>query len=366
VLRSLLSAIGWLAAILAGSAVLCLAAIAVRPSLTPPWTRGPVVDVGTAATSPPRATETTTVTPPPVDRYPSNRITYDPGAGGRLYAGGSVSDDGGRTWRALTCNGRSVRLLGGPRALPPVPGPNGRLLVGGVLFDEPGLSVGGGPIARAAEWREGCWTPLVSPLANNLLIDSWRDLRARAIAYVPSGTAVVASAREITTFDGRSWATPGRLRSALVTASGALYAAVDEPDRFGLYTAESLGAPWMPLPDVRGIDALAELAGGAILALCGSRVGRLEKDGWSWTDLPSSVRPKALAAHPTRPLVAAAAGRRLLISTDGGRRFQACPLDFSVEWVAWDPFEAETLTLVGGDGSARRIGARSLMAQVQP
>ena len=355
-LKSLLLAVGWLAAILAGSVALCLAVISIRPSMSAPWKRGRVVDVvSTRATPPPSPAPA----PEGADPYPSSRIAFDRTRAGRLYAAAWVSEDGGRTWRPLASDGSSVRLLGGTQALAPAPGPDGRLLVSGVLFEEPGVATGLGAIARAAEWRNGGWAPFGSTAPDTELIDKWSDLRARAIGYTPDGTAVIAAAQEIATSDGRSWPTPGRLRSALVSATGAIYAAISDSGRFGLYRADTLGAPWMPLAGAGAVDALAETAG-AILVVSSSRLGRLQRGQWRWTDLPSTVRPRELAAHPTQPLVALWGEGRLLISADGGMQFRESQLGFEIDWAAWDPFTADTLTLVERDGRAHVLSLRSL------
>jgi hypothetical protein len=230
--KGVLVSVGWLAAILATSAALSLVFIAIRPSMSVPWTRGPMIEVVSGGAN---------LAAEGVDQCPSNRIAHDRTHANRLYAAGSVSDDSGRTWRPLTNDGLSVRLP--EDALPPVPGPDGRLLVGGVQFEGPGAPTEGIVIVPAAEWRDGGWVPFGTARWPTDTIASGADRQVRGLGYTPDGTAVVATAREIATFGGRSWPTPGRLTGALVSETGTIVAIHGE-GRFGLYRAESLGAPW--------------------------------------------------------------------------------------------------------------------------
>ena len=348
-MKSVLVSVGWLAAILATSAALSLAFIVMRPSMSAPWTRGPMIEVVSGGA---------TLAAEGDERCPSNRIAYDRTRPNRLYAAGSVSDDSGRTWRPLTSAGVSVRFS--EEALPPVPGPDGRLLVGGVQFQGPGAPTDRSAIAPAAEWRDGGWVPFLgSAKWPTDALASPADRRVRGLGYSPDGTAVVANAREIATFGGRSWPTPGRLTGALVSETGTIYVAIHEEGRFGLYRAESLGAPWVPVAGASGVDLLTEGAG-AVLVISGMRLGRLDRGQWTWTDLPSSGQPQGLAAHPTRPLIAAWDGSQLLTSSDGGRAFRTSPLGFEVEWAAWDPFANDTLTLVDRNREVHQLSLQAL------
>jgi hypothetical protein len=346
--KSLLVSIGWLAAILATSAALSLVFIAKRPSMSAPWTRGPAIEVVSGAA---------TSTPEGVEQCPSKRIAHDRTHPNRLYAAGSVSEDSGRSWRPLTSAGVSVRPS--EEALPPVPGPDGRLLVGGVRFEGPGAPADRSAFVPVAEWRDGLWVPFGTAERPTDTVATPADRQVRGLGYTPDGTAVVATERGISTFDGRSWPTPGRLTGALVSETGAIYVAINEEGRFGLYRADSLGAPWIPIAGASGVDMLTEGAG-ALLVISGMRLGRLDRGQWTWTDLPSFGQPRGLAAHPTRPLIAAWDGSQLLTSSDGGREFRASPLGFEVEWAVWDPFATDTLTLVDRKREIRQLSLQAL------
>jgi hypothetical protein len=285
-----------------------------------------------------------TPTPPPAERIPWVRFAFDRTRANRLYAAGSVSDDQGRTWRPLESDGVRVDALSGALAPPPLPGPNGRLLVAGVQIERPGVAG-----SLAAEWRDGGWVPF--GLRTNLPV--------RALGYTTDGTAFVATEREVLTSDGRSWATPGRLVVALVSQAGAIYAAIDEEGRFGLYRAEAFGAPWLPVAGAGKVDLLADVAG-TILVTRGRRVGLLDQGQWSWSDLPTNEQPLGLTVHPMRPLVAVWSESRLLTSADGGRQFRSSPLGYKVGWAAWDPFAADTLTLVEPSGGAYRVSIQDM------
>jgi hypothetical protein len=296
----------------------------------------------------------------PLGRFPSNRVVYDPAVEGRLYSGGHVSEDGGASWRPLEHPGgmRAV-LLGGDRARAPAVAPGGTaVLCAEVLFDAPGTALGLGPIVHATEWRGGLWRTLVpadEDLASTAPKDLWPRTRVKAVAYLPSGESVVATSEAVLVGE-RRMPTPGPLRAFLATSSGEMYAAVDGQARFRLYRAASAGSAWLPVPDTGSIHDLAEGPGGALYVATDFKLGRGGPEAWEWIPWPAELRGRRLAAHPRHDLLAAWGGGRLGLSRDGGRGMRICRLeDTAVSWAAWDPFTADSVTVLDRHGDAFRV-----------
>src|SRR5438874_12154888 len=71
---------------------------------------------------------------------PSSRLQFDPETPRRVFAGGAVSSDGGRSWTALAeRDGARMELLGGPTAVPIAVGVGGRVLCGETIFTGAGI-----------------------------------------------------------------------------------------------------------------------------------------------------------------------------------------------------------------------------------
>jgi hypothetical protein len=305
--------------------------------------------------------EPTTVVDP-LGRFPSRRVTYDGGVRGRLYAVGERSDDGGRSWQPLTGRGHEgVVLLGGDAALAPGVGPAGRLLFGEVLFDEPGVASGPRRIAHAVEWQGGRWARLGPDDREPLAGSPGSGPGVRGIGYLPDGRAVVATRDRVLVGGETLSQCPTGMTALLVTTSGTLYVAVDDPGRFSLYRADGPGAPWLPVAGMGRVDGLAEGIGGRVYVASGARLGRGSGSDWAWSALPAGLVPEAVAAHPRAPLVAVWGDRRLAISRDGGATLVACPLkDLPLAWAAWDPFATDSLTVLDPEANAYRLKLESV------
>jgi hypothetical protein len=319
--------------------------------------RGPVegADSAGAKAAPPR----TAPGLEEIGRFPAIRAVYDPHVPGRLHAGGEVSEDGGRTWRPLAGDdGRRVVPLGASRALAPALSPDGAVLYGEVLYDEPGVPRGLGRLAHGAEWRDGAWHALLPvDLAGFDALDEPR-WRVTCVAYV-RGRAVLATDDGLVTPAGAALLTPVRACAILASSDGATWVATDDPGRFPLYVdADGTGA-WLPVAGASPVSALAEGGGGVSAA--GQRLGRRGVDGtWRWWGSPVG-RLEGIAAHPRLPLVAAWGPGGLVLSRSpvaGPSRVPTGTVE--VAWAAWDPARDDALTLLDRRGFARRLSMASV------
>ena len=274
---------------------------------------------------------------------PSADIRFDGNA--RLFSGASFSDDGGRTWSALTSGGRRGVLLGGPRVVRPSAGPNGRILFGELLFDEPGVAFGHGPIAHAVEWDGSDW--------NVLLAESEKDKRAPAImtpAVAYDGTTpLIAAGSSI--LKGKSFA-PGRVVSLLAARDGSIYVGVQYAG-FGLYRAANRTSEYLPIPSYGAVMDLAESKTG-IFAV-GERFGCMTSGRWEWREWPRGFHAERVAAHPTAPNVAVAGNGRLFVSRDGGATLEELSAPKAVYAAAWDPRVSNSLLAVAHRNSLFRV-----------
>ena len=284
--------------------------------------------------------------------FPGGPVTYDAEVRGRLYAGGRVSDDGGRSFRPLQDSAGRGALPLRRRWLRTAAGPGGRLLFGEVLFEEPRVATGLGTFAHAVEWRDGGWTTLVSDDEERWPADGGPRLLVCGLGYMPDGTSVVATAEEVRFGDGRRLQPPPGLRRLLVARNGDLYAAAGDSASFGLYVATSDTPSFLPVSGVGRVEALDEGVGGVVFLALGGRLGRGARRQWQWTDKPIAVSVEQLAAHPRAPLLAAWGRGALAVGRDE-RTLVVCRLgELEVQWAAWDPFATDRLTLVSPQGDA--------------
>ena len=302
-------------------------------------------------------------TPPPLPletlgRFPAPHVVYDPKRPGRLHAGGELSDDGGRSWRPLADgDGRRIVPLGGPRALAPALGPDGAVLYGEVLFDEPLVPRGKGAIAHGAEWSDGKWRALLPQ--DGLAASRSDEPRWVVVAagYL-RGQAALATESEVLLASGGSLHTPVKVSAFLAASDGSTWIATREAGRFPLYVHTDAAGSWQPVAGAHAVDALAEGGGGVWAA--GTHLGRREADGtWQWTLLPLT-RPQGLAAHPRLPLAVVWASDRLVICRVGEEPRMVPLGGVQVAWAAWDPARDDALTLVDRRGSAGRFSLASL------
>jgi hypothetical protein len=288
-----------------------------------------------------------------IGRFPAAHVVFDPRVPGRAHSGGQVSDDGGRTWRALVDrDGRRILPLGASRALPPVLGPAGSVLYGEVLFDEPPRPLGLGTLAHGAEWRDGGWRALSSvDLSDPLAAEEPRWLVA-AVAYVRERPVLAASDGRLLGSNGLH--APVRVRALLAASDGAIWLASDEPGRFPLYVDPQGSGGWQPVPGGEPAVALAE--GGTGVWALGKRLGVRSRDGvWQWLALPN-LRLDGLAAHPRRALAAVWGPGGLVVSGAAGARPAPIPTGArDVAWAAWDPARDAALILLDRTGDARRL-----------
>ena len=346
-IRNALSVAAWLALLCALALALSLARVRLRE-----WEDGRV-PAGTSAgePAPSRSLFAPSAVLEPLGRFPPGPLTYDPTIRGRLYAGGRRSDDGGRSWHPLQdAAGRGVLPLR-RRWLNAAAGPNARLLLGEVLFEEPGVATGLGSLAHAVEWRDGGWTTLLPDDEELWLDGSGPRLRVCGLGYLPDGRSVVATTTEVRLGDGGRLQPPAGLRRLLVARNGDLYAAAGEAGSFGLYVATNGSPSFLPVPGVDRVEAMGEGVGGVVILAVGGRIGRGGRRQWQWTDTPRTLTVDQLAAHPALGLLAAWGRGGLAVARDG-RSLVTCRLGaVRVQWAAWDPF-ATDLTVVSPQGDA--------------
>jgi hypothetical protein len=295
----------------------------------------------------------------PLGRFPPTPVVYDPAVPGRLHSGGELSEDGGRTWRPLVGgDGRRIVSLGGARALAPALGPEGRVLYGEVLFDEPSVPRGLGAIAHAAEWRGDGWNALLPVDLSERAAPDEPRWRVNAVAYL-RGRPALAVENELLLPSGDTLDTPVRVTALLADSSGAVWVATDDPGRFPLYVDPHGTGSWQPVAGAFPASALAEGGGGVSAA--GKSLGRRGADGsWLWTGLPNTPFG-GLAAHPRQSFVAVWGPGWLWISRDAASRPKRVPLgDLEVAWAAWDPARDDALTLLDRGGFARRLSMASV------
>jgi hypothetical protein len=315
---------------------------------------------------------------------PSSRLQFDPVTPGRIYAGGHVSDDGGRSWSPLAdADGAYMELLGGPKAVPITVAAGGRVLCGETILSGAGILPGQGAIAHAAEWRDGSWhviagaseerfgelrsrpgRPARQPSSPNEIVSNTLelyvvplppDIPVNAVAYLPAGGFMIAMRREIRFDDGRWQHLPGEITSLLAAASGALYATVTDPTGFPLHMAPDSRADWRPVGDVGPARAIAEGPNGT-LYVASDRFGRGAPGAWQWINWPLNLQVEHLAAAPNSPLVAGWTRNQLLVSVDGGASLYPIALPaLEIEWVAVDPYKALSLLLLDRARIAYRV-----------
>jgi hypothetical protein len=241
-----------------------------------------------------------------------------------------------------------------------VAGPNARLLLGEVLFEEPGVATGLGTLAHAVEWRDGGWTILVPDDEAQWLDGSGPQLQVCGLGYLPDGRSVVATTTEVRLGDGGRLQPPAGLRRLLVARNGDLYAAAGEAGSFELYVATSGSQSFLPVPGVDRVEALGEGVGGVVFLAVRGRIGRGGRQQWQWTDTPRTVTVEQLAAHPRLGLLAAWGRGRLAVARDG-RSLVTCRLGaVRAQWAAWDPFAADCLTVVSPQGDAYLLKLETL------
>jgi hypothetical protein len=95
-------------------------------------------------------------------------FAFDPAVVDRVVACSAVSVDGGRTWPALMADA-VVRpmIFGGPRAVAPVPGPEGRFLCGDMSLPGVAVPTAQGDVHPATEWNGQAFTAMGLPAAAN-------------------------------------------------------------------------------------------------------------------------------------------------------------------------------------------------------
>lgn len=289
--------------------------------------------------------------PERVGTSPDGWIRFDPEDPGRLLAGAHASVDRGRSFRPLSDgNQKTVRLLGGARAVHPAFGPSGRMLFGEVLFDEPGVPFGHGAIAHAVEWDGAGWRILgILPYD-----PSSPEMAVRFVGYL-EGRPVIATRAEAIMETGSSLDFPAPVETALVTRSGALYAATRAGEAFPLYYAEGWGETWKPVGGTGAVLALTEGASGIVYAV-GSGLGRGSLGSWRWTAWPEGIQPTAIAAAPDGPRVATWGNGRLAVSLDGGETLSTPVSErISVVWAAFEPGLEGALWFVDSSKALYRI-----------
>jgi hypothetical protein len=295
--------------------------------------------------------------PPPlalesIGRFPSPFAVYDPTTPGRLHAGGELSEDGGRSWRPLVGeDGRRILPLGGSHALAPALGPDGSVLYGEVLFDEPGVPRGRGALAHGAEWRAGQWSALMRVALFDAYSSEEPVWRVVSPGYL-RGQPALATETEVVLASGGSLPSPVKASAFLAASDGSAWIATREAGRFPLYGQTEQAGSWQPVAGAHPVVALAE--GGRGIWAAGSHLGRREADGtWTWTSLPLT-RAYGLAAHARLPLAVVWTDDRLVICRAGALPTMVPLGGIEVAWAAWDPARDDALTLVDRSGVAGR------------
>jgi len=311
--------------------------------------------------------------------FPSTRFRADRSVPGRLFAGGSVSHDGGRSWSPLTDPARgTVTLLGESGARPIAVSQQGRVLCGEILFSRPDEAFGLGEIVHAVEWTGDRWEilmPATEPwAAAAVAAPSPVDLcdprnfpkpRPRPpeetalpvvdLAYDSSDEPVLLT-RDSIVWRQRSRGTPGPARAMLLASDGSMYVALDRGGALGFFWAASWSAPWVPIGGAGAVRAVCETHSGTVLA-AGTRLLRGWRDEWSPATVSHAVsRIQRFAVHPSAGLVAAW-GNGLTVSFDDGLTFTAVrlPSQAPVAWADFDPTVSDALVYVDAERHAYRL-----------
>lgn len=317
---------------------------------SPPPTR-----TATAATEPQRVAVTITG----LGRSPVSRFAFDPAVAGRVVACDAESRDGGRSWPPLEADPmRRAMLLGGPKAAPPVAGPEGRILCGDVILPGPNGPNGLGDIQAAAEWTGSGWQSVGLPAAAPDGTDTTLD---EAVGYDAQGQPIAVRADRLLSSTG-TIALPGRAEAFAADASGTLYAAVTSTTkRTTLMWAAGPDGPWTDVPAPGRVRALAADGGRAWAAA--DMLGRGTGGTWQWTRWPAVMMTIDGVAGRGDLVVAWGALSSssyhrgvLVVSRDGGATVGYAPLErLRPVWVAIDPHAAGDVLVVGDDGTLARL-----------
>jgi hypothetical protein len=349
------------AATLGVLAAVCVAATlyGARDILT--WMQGP----GISPSGPPGSAAAVATTPTHLTvaitglgRSPVSRFAFDPAVAGRVVACEAESRDGGRTWPPLEVDPmRRPMLLGGPKAAPPVAGPEGRILCGDVILPGPNGPSGLGQIQPAAEWTGSGWRSAGLPPAAADGTDTTLDA---VVGYDAQGQALAVRADRLLLSSG-TVALPGRAQAFAVDGAGTFYAAVaSATKRTTLMWTASPDGPWSDVPSPGRVRALAA-DGGRAWAVA-EMLGRGTGGTWQWTRWPAMVMIDGVTGRGD--FVVAWGGLSstpyhrgvLVVSRDGGATVGYAPLErLKPVWVAIDPHAEREVLVVGDDGALARL-----------
>lgn len=303
---------------------------------------------------PPRFLRVRAAAPDRIGHPPLMMIAADPRQADRLYSGPFVSNDRGRTWSELKdARGLGIHLLGGPHALAPVVSPDGSLLFGEVLLDDPVQPLGRGPIAHAVEWRDGAWKVIRSETD----ADRYQPaMRVASLRYQPA-TRRPAVVMEDEIAGAIESETPGRTIAGAMGAASNACVAVHETGKFSLYCGNGPTArDWLPVADARDVVDVDATSSGVIYA-AGDRFGKNVADKWVWTPWPPGFTAERVLAHPEKNGLVAALGKgRLIVTSNGGSSFaDATPSGMTIESASWQPSTSDSMLVIDAKGDVYRL-----------
>lgn len=290
-------------------------------------------------------------------RSPVGRFAFDPAVPGRVVACDAVSADGGRTWPPLEADPlRRPMLLGGPKAAPPAPGPEGRILCGDVILPRQEGASGLDDIQVAAEWTGTAWQS-----AGLSVAAAGETELNELVGYDAQGQPLAVRGGNIRTASG-AIGLPGRAHAFAVDAGGGLYASVSPAGRRSVlaWTPEP-GTPWTEVPAPGPVRALA--ADGRRAWAAADMLGRGTGVTWAWTRFPVPMTADGVTGRGDVVVVwggpkygGGFARGMLLVSRDGGATLGYLPLErIRPVWAAIDPHKTSELLVLADDGTLSRI-----------
>lgn len=293
-----------------------------------------------------------------VGKFPQAGFVFDPVVRDRVLAFGSESRDGGLTWAALKGRrGESVVSLKGASTAPPVVR-DGRLLHAEVLFDEPGIDFGRGPIAHAAVFDSGEWITLLGERPEDIVAPA---LPVRSVGFRASGEAFYVIGDDLIAEQSKL-EIPGPHQALFAGADdGSMWAGTALGfGRFPLYRLGPQREGWTPVevPEKFEVRVVGEAAGVALVG--GRSLLVASPSGWIEKPWPTGFLPEGLAGHPNARWVAAWRKGVLVVGSLDGT-LKRCRLeDFAVTWAAWDPFRSDSIVVTDALGNAARLALASV------
>lgn len=276
-------------------------------------------------------------------------FAFDPAVVDRVVACSAVSVDGGRTWPALMADA-VVRpmIFGGPRAVAPVPGPEGRFLCGDMTL--PGLHVPSGPgdVHPATEWNGQAFTAQGLPAAANDYAS--QPVPTSRVAYGADGAVVAARGRELLWAEGGRYEAPGDIAAFAIDGRGRVVGITRRDKGTDLMAADAVGSPWTRV-QAPGMVRDVVAAGDRVFVAADLLGVRDAEGAWRWLPWPANLQAERIAVAGDTVLawghlkLSAYAGA-LAISHDGGETIRFAVLDQRPLFAALDPHHPKQVLAV--------------------